>query len=331
VYSSYCVAVLQDVGGDFLSFCLGRIPSQGTIVTACAPGYKSQTKVLSTDCQSVDFVLQPSEKFISISSDKSSIRSCSEDRAILSILCRDAEGKHLPGQNIRITTSRGVFLGSGQSTIDLVTDDSGYIEVVLLSGNSSPGEARIHASEYPDTGVYDDLILNISGPSIKVQATPFNLSAPGTANITVTLTQDGQPLPNTRLTAITDWGVFVESSSQFYAMLTDEQGIANVTLRIDQPGTARVAVCNIDSCNNEIVSWVLVSYGTPPWANKRSGASSPLIADLDNSNDGHKEIAFVSVDSNLYVLRSDGSTLWQQEGKSFGDNTPACGDLDHDP
>ncbi len=332
VYSTYDDTVITEVTDQFKSFMLDRIPVTGTVVTASAPGYFSQSKVL-TGGESVDFELQPSSTHLGILADKTHIKACSSETLTLSLICRDIEGKRLPGRTLRATTTRGSFVESGSDNIEVTTNESGLATVTFTASPDGPGVAGIQVVDVDHQSAGAEMSLEIIGPKVEVTASPGLLSSAGTSIINVKITDAEQPLSNALLFMSTDCGVFEETASQVCPLITDTEGTATATLMLDQPGTAQVVVRYADACGNETSGWVLVSYGAAPWIAEGSRHSSVLVADLDNSCDGQKEVALVTNSGTLNVWRNDGTLLWSQNGYVTNDtgNTLACGNLDHDP
>lgn len=330
IYSIYD-DVTMAATDEFKPFSLSRIPATGTTITASAPGYHSQSKTAAAGDSGIDFMLSPSEQYIEIKADKNAMKACSSETIKLTVLCRDCEGKKLANRAFRITTDRGTFQESGSRTVELSSDNAGLATVTFTAAPDGPGIAKIHATTIPESASNGELNITITGPSIKVTAYPDNLSVPGVATITATVTDGEEPVVGVPLQAITDWGTFEESASQVCFVETGLDGKAAVSLRIDDPGTARIALRHIDSCNNQVCGWTLVGYGSQPFIEDDSRLSSPLVADLNSSNDGNKEISLVTTAGVLKVWNNTGAMLWTQDGRSYGNNTPACGDIDHDP
>ncbi len=331
IYSAYDSRVLADVTGNFAVFKLERIPSTGMLVTATAPGYLSSTQVVTAFGPEPVFVLEHSSKCTGIIADKHKLHTCSDDTVQLTTFCRDSEGKPLLSRSLHVTATRGMFTQSGENEVYVNTDREGFAAVNLSSGMSGPGKCIVTVRDADDQDVSASTVIEIIGPAIELTATPDNLTTAGISMIRAVLAEEGTPVIGASLTFATDWGEFVDSSSQSLVVKTDTDGVVELPLRIDGPGTARVLVVSKDRCGNEVFAWVLVGYGDSPWIECASRMSSPLVENLDNSPDGKKEIALVTNDGNLRVWNSDGVLLWLQNARSFGNNTAACANLDGDP
>ncbi|MBI2843368.1 MAG: VCBS repeat-containing protein [Armatimonadetes bacterium] len=331
IYSAYDSLSIAEVGGTYVPFTLGQILITGSIVTASSPGYLSRTKIVTAGSTDVTFDLVPAGKNIDITADSGSIRACSDETVRLSVLFRDREGKWLANRTLRVTTNRGSFVETGQPVAEITTDEVGMAYVSFAAVPDGPGTARISAVDYPAESASAEATIAITGPAIKLRAWPESVSAPGsTATISVTLTDRGQPLPTTTLILTTDWGLFVESSSQTATIVTGQDGSTSANLRLDEPGTATVFARHTNTCGNEVVGWTFVNYTSQPWISRGSRLSSPLVADLDGSGDGKKEIALITSDGTVNVWSSDGSLLWSKPAFSYGNNSVACANIDHD-
>ncbi len=328
IYCQDGSVTLNGITNEFTPYALAGVSDQGGPVAASAPGYISNTKIAQCGDTGVDFELVPAEKCIEISTDLASIPICSSTTAVISAMLRDTEGKPFHEYGLKLTTTRGIFAQSGTKELLVLTDEQGQVQANLSTGSDGPGTANVVASTYPDLAVSSGVSVLFRGPDVTVSASPVYLVAPGTSNISGELTNNGTPVSGANLTFATDHGVFLESGTSTYQAMTNGDGAAEATLRLDSPGTAAVKASYVDSCSHNASNWAAVTFSTAPWYPTSLLGSSPLVVDLDGQDSGKKEIVILAGSGDLLALSSTGSLLWSRVTYGPGTNTASCVTVD---
>ncbi len=332
IYSQYGSVVLDNVTDEYKPFTLPRLPDatspEGRIVTAIAPGYISDSRAASMGDTDVDFALEPSQTSVEAQSDRSAIAVCSDETATIGVLLRDCEGKGISGQQVRVTTTRGVFQDYQSQDVTLTSDSAGFARLRFSAGQDGAGVANVRATLVADPSQSASLNIELRGPEVAVSANPVYLSQSGTSNITAQVLDSGTPVPGATITFRTDYGTFQESGTKVYQTIADSTGTARATLSITNPGTAVVLALNTNHCGQQTVNWTVVSYKTAPWYSQGVQYSNPLIADLYGDPSGRKQVVVVTTSGSLTTLDSAANVLWAKIMHLPGNNSPSSAVVD---
>lgn len=332
IYSQYESIVVDGVTDEFKTFKLTSVPPADTVfgrlITASAPGYVSDSRCSSASDTGLEFALQPSAASMEVSASKQSITICSGDSTAVTALLRDCEGKGLAGKQIRLTTSKGLFVGYDSKDVVLDTDEAGLAHVRLTAGPDGSGVASVRAALHPSQECANQADVILRGPEVVVTATPGSLVQAGLSVINAQVLVDGAPVPGALVLFKTDHGTFPESKSTSLQAVADANGNARATLSITSPGTAKVLAIHANSCGHKTVNWTLVSYKSAPWYSQGIQYSNPLIADLYGTSDGKRQVVLVTTSGSLTALNSSGSVLWAKMMHLPGNNTPSCAPVD---
>lgn len=327
VYSQYDSVVVRNVTDEGSHFTLQRISSGGTKVSAAAPGYASATVDAVAGDNAVSLVLNPAERRVELYSDHSSIRTCSDETATLTVMLRDCEGKGLMGQ-VRLTTTMGSFVDSQSREIVVDTDSAGFAEVALTAAPDGVGVAAVRAEPFPGEGAHSQTEVSLVGTDIAVAASRSFMHQPGSSVITAKLVDGEEPVSNGLVTFNTDDGVFQETGTNTFAAYSGPSGEASATLVLSGPGTAKVLARYSNECGHETFGWVVVACTAPAWYPNSVLHSNPLVADLDGGADGKKQVVVITSAGMLTVLNSDGTVKWYKTLHPPGSNTAACLPMD---
>jgi len=323
VYSERGNILLDNVTDAWKSFTLTSVPAGGTAITASSSGYVSKTRVANIGSTDVDFALEQSQSYVNISSDKTSIAICDTDIAHITAIFRDCEGKGIEGQQLRITTTAGIFTESGTNELIGTSGLDGKVTAHLSSGNEEPGTATVKVETYPSLSMSSETQIDFVAPEISVSASPKILETSGTSLVSAALSSLGTAMPDEVLTFTTNYGTFAENGLSSYTVLTDENGNASANLQISGTGSAIVVVSYLNDCSYETVAWTSVGRLASPWYSSSVINSHPLVVDLDGGSDGNKEIVVATNDGHLVALSVSGSLLWASEYLG-GHNTASC-------
>lgn len=331
IYACKSSVRVPGVGDTAAAFLLRKIPTTSALITASAPGYYSQSRLVSAGMTDVEIELLPASRYLHMSTDKDSIRVCDPNISLVSALIRDSEGKGLPNQMIKITTTKGVFAETGLSEITAESDECGYVHASLSTDGAGTGIALLLAKTHPDQTQSANASVIFTGALMSVSSSPVIVDANEPSTISALLQIEDTPIPDADVVFTTDAGGFDESSGAATCVAkTGQDGIAQVSIRLPEPATANVMARYLDSCGNEAFGWTVVARRSVPWQTVGVQQSSPLIDQLIQTPDGSRQIAVVTSQGQLVVWRADGTLAWQQ---SVGctNNTPSCGDIDGDP
>ena len=322
-------------------------PTGGGLISATAAGFISDTKAAAAGATGISLDLQPSSERVEVKTSRASIAVCNDnDRALITAMMRDCEGKGLTNRGIRLVTTKGTLIGGTPDPGDptntrkalLTTDNYGFAEVQLVASPDPVGIAVITASSVSDPTQTSQVSVTLRGAEVVLSAQPKYLTGPGTSAVTVQVLDNGTPIAGARVTFRTDLGGFQEAAGvgQTYETVTNSLGVASATLVMSSPGTATVRAIYSNSCNQQTVSWAPVSYKSTPWHGYGVQYSNPLIVDLDQASDGKREAVIVDTDGTLKALTpgatesSPASVLWQKVMHLPGNNSPSCVVLDQD-
>lgn len=330
IYSERSSVIVKNVTDQWTPYTLESVADDGGKVSASAAGYVSVTRDTTGGANQVDLELALSPRHLEIAADKSTLRICSSDKALISVMLRDCEGKGIPEHQIKMTTTSGQFVESGAAELLLTTDAVGLATAYLSAGGDGEGLASVRAEEYPENSCSAQLAIAFRGPDLTVSASQTLLAQAGTSLITAHLVDSGQVLANAPVTFSTDHGVFQQSGTPIYTGLTNANGDAQASLVLSAPGTARVLVVFTNSCSQQTIAWVAVSYMSQPWYAQGVMSSNPLVVDLDGAPDGKKEVVVVTSAGNLSALSASGELMWSKTMHPPGSNTPSCAVIDND-
>lgn len=336
VYSLYSSKILNCPTSAGVNYTLPMVPVTGALITANSPGYKSATIYAVPGQPAPELVLEPyGQLSIDVSSNTSVIKLCNDETAIIKALLRDCEGQGIKNKSVKFTASKGTFVESGTAEYISTTNSSGVVSVHLRTSPDSEGITHITATDYPNASTSDQVDVEFRGRRVEATANPSYITSAGTSVVkAVVYDAELNPLPGAEVFFKTDSGGFTESGgAATRSAITDSQGEATATLDLSSPCTATVTVRTEDTCGNQAISWVVVAYRGTPFKEKGTGFSSPLLANLDNSTDGTKEIAILCTDQKLHVWKCDGTLLWEV-GEDFSqgaNNTPSAANIDNDP
>lgn len=324
--SSVIVPNVTDEGADF---SLRLVSNDGEKITASATGYVSTTLEVTGGQDNVDITLGKSEKYAEIFSDRTSLRSCSDELAQITLMLRDSEGKGLQGQ-IKLTTNLGSFTATGTNEAIVTTDDEGFASTTLTAAPDSSGTATVVAEPYGEQGHSEHVNITYYGPILEIWPDDDYLSGAGTSTIKAKLMDGVTPLPSAPITFRTDFGVFQQSGTNTCASYTNENGEASAVLVLSTPGTARIVADYTNNCGHQATSWTSVSCGSQPWYPQGVQYSNPMVVDLDGDPDGKKEVVVVTSSGILVALRSNAEVMWFKTVHPPGSNTPSCVVLDNE-
>ncbi|MGQ9581646.1 MAG: FG-GAP-like repeat-containing protein [Armatimonadota bacterium] len=341
IYSQNGTLVVKGVTDSYKPFVLSGIPPRdpqsqpplnGVAITASAPGYISNTLVAGAGDNNVIFELTPSELFLELDSDTDDIAICSSETARISALLRDCEGKGIAGRQIKLTTTKGVFVEAPEhpSWIVKTTNEHGVVSAILGAGSDNSGIAVVTATDEPDRRCSAEVRIALRGPQVTVSVSPKYLSYSGSVAVTANVTEGAQAVPFASVVFRTDHGVFQQSGTKEYATQADQDGIARANLVVSSPGTARILAVYSNACGHEILGWAVVGYKTPPWFPQGVQYSHPLVVDLDGDPDGKKEIVIVTSSGYLTALKASGTVYWSLVTHLPGNNTVSCAVLNNE-
>ncbi len=242
-------------------------------------------------------------------------------------MIRDCEGKGLPDQQIKLTTTMGSFVETGEPEIVVTTDAAGFANVLFTAAPDGAGIASVVAEHYPDAQGSAQIHLTLTGSEVTVTVDVPYLSGPGSSVVYAHLADGGSPVVGAEVLLQTDHGVFQETGTNMHFTNTDGEGNAQAVLLVDAPGVALVLVSHTNTCNHRAIGWATVAYKALPWYGDGTQYSHPLVTELDGSPDG-KEVVVVTSSGNLSAIRSDGTVLWHNPMHPPGSNTPACSPID---
>lgn len=329
VYTQSGSRIVHNVTDAGVEYTLDNVTSRGAKIAASAAGYVSSTRDAYAGDTGVDLTLEKSGSYIEVFSDRKTLRTCSTDRALVTVMLRDCEGKGLSG-SVRLSTTRGSFESSGARDVVLATDNGGFAEAYLNTMPDGAGTAVVRAEGYSEPATSGTLEMEFLGAAIAVSADTSQMSQPGTSAIRAHLVDGSNPIVNAAVVFSTDLGAFQQSGSKTCAVYTDQQGNASAILALTTPGTAKVTASYENQCGHQTVAWVVVAYNQAPWYDKAVQYSNPLVADLDGSPDGRKEVAVVTYAGMLTVLDASGNVKWEVAVHPPGSNTPSCLPMDAD-
>ncbi len=327
IYCGRDSVILENVTDSWVSYTLNLVRVEADKVTASAAGYVSDTLEAAGGDSGVDFELVSSQKHVEVGCDKLAIRTCSQETALVTAMVRDCEGKGLAGEQVRLTTTTGSFVDTGQPETIVTTDLTGFVSTLLTASPDGAGIASIVAEPYPVPQGPAQIELTLTGPEVAVTADTSYLAQPGSSAILAYLTDGSQPIVDAPVEFQTDHGLFQETGTDTYSANTDAQGVAQAVLVVDTPGVARVLARHINACDHGTVGWATVAYKSLAWHNDGAQHSHPLVTELDGNPDG-KEVVVVTTSGNLSAIRSDGTVLWYKPMHQPGSNTPACSPVD---
>jgi hypothetical protein len=339
IYSRNGSVIVRGVTDSYKPFVLRGIPPidpqhepplTGAPVSASAPGYVSNTLIAGAGDNNVVFELMPSETFLEIKASTDTIAICSSEKAIISAMLRDCEGKGLPGRQVKLTTTKGVFVEAPEhpSWIVKTTDAFGFVSTILKAGSDNSGVAVVTATDEPNRQCSAEVRIVLRGPVVAVSATPKYLTSSGNVAITAQVTEGAEAVPFAPVVFRTDHGTFQQSGTKEYSTQADQYGIARANLVVNAPGTARVLAVYTNECGHETLGWAVVAYKTPPWFAQGVQYSHPLVVDLDG--DGPKEVVLVTAAGYLTVLRANGTIYWNLITHLPGNNTISCAVLNNE-
>lgn len=327
VYTENESVILEDVTDQWTPFTFHRVTEDGLKVAASAAGYVSDTRDIEMGQTDADLELTASDTWVEIDSDKSSIRYCHNETATITVLVRDCEGKMLSDRWIRLTATLGMFVASGENQAILKTDEHGIVTTLFTSAFDEVGVSTISADTFPTPSNSSQIDIIITDPVITVSADTVYLTQPGTSSITAHLSEGGEPIPNSPVTFRTDFGVFQGNGSNLYETMTNANGDALAVLVISGPGAARVAATHSNECEHMAVGWAFVAYKSYPWYSAAVEESNPAVEQMDNNEDGKKEVLLVTSAGNLVELDAQGQVLWTKYMHQGG-NTVALAPMD---
>ncbi|MHB9038316.1 MAG: hypothetical protein ACYC64_16805, partial [Armatimonadota bacterium] len=191
IYSEKGSIILKNVTDQWMPFTLTGVTDRGIPVCASTGGYISASRDVHIGDTNVDFELNPSQLYMEIESDKQSIAICSDERALISGLLRDCEGKGVGGRQARLTTTAGLFAESGSAELIGTTGADGKLQAHLMTGTESAGVAVVKAETYPSADCSSELSIVLSGPELSVSASPKIIYASGSSVITAHVTRNG--------------------------------------------------------------------------------------------------------------------------------------------
>jgi len=324
--------VVTNAAGE-ATFTLSRIPADGGFVAACCGGFTSDTVSAKAGDSGLLLVLESSTPCIEIERDKSVISVCHGEYSRIAVLVRDCEGKGMPGQQVKVSTTLGRIMESQPGepgypkSVVLITDAAGFVTPRVSANGDGVGVAQIDAVTYPGEDCRAATWVELRGPNMAIWASPYRLSSPGNSQVSVELSDNEVPLTSARIVFTTDFGTFVDhdpDAPNRLTIYTDSAAVATATLQIAAPGSSKVIATYTNECGQDTIAWAVIHYSSNPWKTGSVLYANPMVADLDLSSDGHKEIAFVDAYGVLQVVRSDGSTYWTKTMHPPGGNTPSC-------
>lgn len=327
IYSQYDSVVIHNVTDEGSQYTLQRISSTGNKVSASAAGYVSCTRDAVNGDTQVDFVLHPAQLHAELYTDTLSVRTCSDDAALLTVMLRDCEGKGLTGC-VKLTATMGSFASSQSREIIVGTDSDGFAEVTFTAAPDGDGVADVRAEPCSADGVASEVQIKLVGADVEVFASRSFMHQPGSSTITARLTDGSEPVVNGLITFSTDAGYFQETGTDTFAAYTNPAGEAVATLVLASPGTAKVMAGHSNACGHETLGWVVVCCTSPAWYSSSVQYSNPLVADIDGAPDGRKEVALITSAGMLTVLDADGAVQWYKTMHPPGSNTPSCMPMD---
>lgn len=331
VYSQSGSVVLENVTNEFTSFTLPGVPAVGSPITASAPGYMSDSRVARSGDTDVDLVLQPSQSYVELKSDKESIAVCTEETATILAMLRDCEGKPLRNRQLRLTTNKGTFVATQTRSVVLTTDSTGFVEALLTAAPDGAGVASVVATTYPEAVSSQQTDVVLRGADIALTASPGFLTQSGTSLIRARVTDSEQAIPWAPIVFRTDHGTFKESNSKVYSAVANANGVAEANLEVKTAGTARILATYTNQCSQHAINWTIVSFKTAPWYSQGVHNANPMVVDLDGAPDGKKEVVVVTSTGSLLALSASGTVMWSETMHAPWTNTPSCITLDAGP
>lgn len=329
VYSETGSAIVKNVTDEWQPYTLPDIRTTGNKISASATGYISSTVDAFGGQNDVDIELEPSQLYVEMSCDRTSLRVCSDDVATTTCFLRDAEGKGMSRQKIKVTTSLGSFVGTNTRDAVITTDDDGFAQVQLKASPDGDGVASVRAEGDLAGSISSQISVAFEGPKIQTTASPNILSNAGSSVVTARVIDGDNPVANCLVTFKTDWGTFKETGAKVASALTNNDGYASTTLQITSPGSAKVMASHADFCGHSILAWVIVSYGAQPWYNQGVQGSNPLVVNL-NGDSTEKDVVVVTWLGDMIALDTNGAVLWTVPMHPNGSNTPSSVILDNE-
>lgn len=187
VYCKYGSALTDSNG----TAQIGELPAGTYLVTACAQGYRSQSKSGTVGGDTVQFALESrAGAIVWLTADPTRIAPNGTSTSAITVHAVDLEGAPLVGKSVNMTTDLSVFQQSGSDTVSGSTNDQGIFTASLVS-LTTPNTATVTATcEGMNTHCYVEFAAD-GVPTARIQSPTAGASVTRGMTLSITASDTG--------------------------------------------------------------------------------------------------------------------------------------------